>query len=411
MISSQMCWLRSQRRPPPTHVRSQWPAAEQMASSAFDKNCQGLPAYLRRHVSAATRFFRLPEPLLLESGLSLEGVTVAYRTWGDPANAANRTVLICHALTGSADVDAWWPGIISADGAFDPGKDFIVCSNILGSCYGTTGPASLRPGSSERYRADFPRITVRDMVSAQRALLDHLGIDRLALVTGPSLGGMQALEWALMHPDRVESIVPIGVGGRHSAWCIAMSEAQRNAIYADQHWNGGNYSDEHTPEAGLAAARMMAICTYRSWQSFDARFGRDERDDGKFEVQSYLRHQGEKINKRFDANTYVRLTQAMNDFDIGRGRGDYLSVMKSIRHPALVVSISSDLLYPPHEQRLLAQHMPHAQHALLRSSDGHDGFLIECGELARIIADFRLLRASGRVRRPRGVTGISAVAE
>jgi homoserine O-acetyltransferase len=378
-----------------------------MALSGSATGREALPQYLRQHISPATRFFRLPGPLLLESGLTLDAVTVAYRTWGNPANAAENAVLICHALTGSADVDAWWPGIIAEDGAFDPRTDFVICSNILGSCYGTTGPVSLQPGSGERYRAAFPRITVRDMVNAQRALLDDLRVERLALVTGPSLGGMQALEWALMYPERVDSIVPIGVGGRHSAWCIAMSEAQRQAIYADPDWNDGDYSDERTPEKGLAAARMMAICTYRSWQSFDARFGRQERDSGEFEVQSYLRYQGEKINRRFDANTYVRLTQAMNDFDLGKGRGAYPEVLQSIRQPALVVSISSDLLYPPHEQQLLVRHVPNAQHALLHSADGHDGFLIECKKLAGIITAFREARTAGvaakagRVRRLR----------
>jgi homoserine O-acetyltransferase len=372
---------------------------------------EALPEYLRQHISPATRFFRLPEPLLLESGLTLDGVTIAYRTWGDSANAAQNAVLICHALTGSADVDAWWPGIIAADGAFDPRTDFVICSNILGSCYGTTGPVSLQPGSAERYRATFPRITVRDMVNAQRALLDCLGVERLALVTGPSLGGMQALEWALMYPERVDTIVPIGVGGRHSAWCIAMSEAQRHAIYADPDWNDGHYSDERTPEKGLAAARMMAICTYRSWQSFDERFGRQERESGEFEVQSYLRHQGEKINRRFDANTYVRLTQAMNDFDLGRGRGAYPGILRSIRQSALIVSISSDILYPPHEQQLLARHLPNAQHALLNSADGHDGFLIECRKLASIITEFRQAQTSGVAVQAANVRRLSAVAE
>jgi homoserine O-acetyltransferase len=382
-----------------------------MASPDHASARQGLPAYLSRHVSPATQFFRLRKPLLLESGARLDEVTIAFRTWGDPANAAHNAVLICHALTGSADVDAWWPGIIGERGAFDPKSDFIICSNILGSCYGTTGPVSLRPGSNERWRGDFPRVTVRDMVNAQRALLDHLGVEKLALVTGPSLGGMQALEWAMMYPERVETIVPIGVAGRHSAWCIAMGEAQRQAIYADPHWNNGGYSDERVPEKGLAAARMMAICSYRSWESFDERFGRQVMDSGAFEVQSYLRYQGDKINGRFDANTYVRLTQAMNDFDIARGRGDYLEAMRSIRQRALVVSISSDLLYPPHEQQLLAQHMPNARHALLRSAHGHDGFLIESGELAGMIAAFRRSLHKRRAPRAERPACLSAVAE
>jgi homoserine O-acetyltransferase/O-succinyltransferase len=366
-----------------------------------------LPERLRRHVSPETRFLRLEEPLQLEAGGELERVTVAWRSWGDPANAVHNAVLICHALTGSADADAWWPGIIGKGGAFDPDTDFIVCSNILGSCYGSTGPVSPRPDGAGRWRADFPQVTVRDMVHLQRRLLDHLGIERLALVTGPSLGGMQALEWALLYPDRVASIVPIGVGGRHSAWCLAMSEAQRQAIYADPEWRGGHYDDDAPPEKGLAAARMMAICGYRSWHSFDARFGRDRRKDGVFQVQSYLRHQGQKINDRFDANTYVRLTQAMNEYDLARGRGDYEQVLASIEQPALVVSISSDILYPAHEQRELVRHLPNARYEILDSMDGHDGFLIQTAALSRLIADFR--RAGVHPRR--AAAALSAVAE
>lgn len=385
------------------------------AVSASSTTLSHLPHYLRRHISPDTRYFSVPGRVRLEAGQYLDDVTVAYRTWGDPANAARNAILVCHALTGSADVDAWWPGIIAEGGAFDPARDFIVCSNILGGCYGTTGPVSLWPGSRQRYRATFPRVTVRDMVQVQRLLLDYLGVDRLALVTGPSLGGMQALEWALMYPDRVRSIVPIGVGGRHSAWCIATSEAQRAAIYADPNWHGGNYSDDKPPARGLAAARMMAICSYRSWHSFDQRFGRSKREDGNFEVQSYLRYQGEKINGRFDANSYVRLTQAMNDHDIARGRGGYEAVIRSIAQRALVVSVSSDLLYPPQEQEILVEHLPRATYEILHSIDGHDGFLIESAELGRLIAGFRKgdrtrhAAKSGREELPQGL--LSAVAE
>ncbi len=318
----------------------------------------------------------------------LDEVVLAYRTWGSPRNAEHNAVLVCHALTGSADVEAWWPGIIGEGGAFDPRHDYVICSNILGGCYGTTGPASWRPGTRAPWRAAFPQVSVRDMVRVQRLLLDHLGVGQLALICGPSLGGMQALEWALMEPERVASIVPIGVGGRHSAWCIAMNEAQRAAIYADANWRGGYYEDDAPPEQGLAAARMMAIVGYRSWQAFDERFGR-ERRDGHFEVQNYLRYQGEKINRRFDAVSYVRLTQAMNDHDLARGRGDYPAVVAGIRQPALVVSVASDILYPPHEQQALARELPNARYEVLDSGDGHDGFLIETDKLAAMIAAFR----------------------
>lgn len=330
------------------------------------------------------------EPLQLECGDALRDVQIAYQTWGDIRNAAGNTVLICHALTGSADVDAWWPDIIGAGKAFDPDRDFIICSNILGSCYGTTGPLSQKPGTNEHYRSAFPRISVRDMVELQRFLLDALGIERIELVVGPSLGGMQALEWAVSYPDRVGAIVPIGVGGRHSPWCIGISEAQRAAIAADPNWKQGHYSEEARPMQGLAAARMMAICTYRSWKSFETRFGREQRPDGHYQIQSYLKHQGQKINDRFDANTYVTLTHAMHTHDLSRGRDDdYPGVLRSILQPTLVVSVSSDALYPPEEQELLARELPNACYEVLPSEHGHDGFLIETAALGDLIKRFR----------------------
>ena len=348
-----------------------------------------LPDYLLAQIAADTQYLHLPGEFLLESGERLQDVEIAYRTWGDPENAADHAILICHALTGSADVEAWWPNIIGPGKTFDPRNDFIVCANILGSCYGTTGPANHVPGSAERYRAAFPRISVRDMVELERLLLDELGVAKIELVTGPSLGGMQALEWAAMYPDRVGSVVPIGVGGRHSAWCIGISEAQRAAIATDPNWNGGYYSDDAPPEQGLSAARMMAVCTYRSWDSFAERFGREEREEDVYQVQSYLRHQGEKINERFDANTYVTLTHAMHTHDLARGRGAYPDVLAKIEQPALVVSVSTDALYPPAEQLELAEHMPNAQYKILDSQHGHDGFLIETEKLGEMIARFR----------------------
>ncbi|MCG8370970.1 MAG: homoserine O-acetyltransferase [Proteobacteria bacterium] len=358
-----------------------------------------LPTHLRSRIAKDTQFLGVPGDFVLENGEVLRDVEIAYRTWGDIENAQDRAILICHALTGSADVEAWWPGIIGRGGAFDPDRDFIVCANVLGSCYGTTGPVSFRPGTKTRYRADFPRVSIRDMVELERVLLDELGVDSVELVTGPSLGGMQALEWAIMYPERVGSVVPIGVGGRHSAWCIGVSEAQRAAIAADPDWNDGYYSDDRPPAAGLAAARMMAVCTYRSWQSFDERFGRERRDDERFQAQSYLRHQGRKINERFDANAYVALTHAMHTHDLARGRGDYPDILRSIGQPALVVSVSSDALYPPEEQRCLADRLPDARYEILDCPHGHDGFLIETEALGAMIGEFRERREANAQRR------------
>lgn len=348
-----------------------------------------LPEYLQQHISPETQYFALGKPLALESGGALSDVTVAFRTWGDIGNAKHRAILICHALTGSADADLWWPGIIGPGCAFDPADDFIICSNILAGCYGTTGPVSKHPQRQGLYEADFPQITVRDMVTLQAALLDQLGIDKLQLIIGPSLGGMQALEWALMYPERVQSIVPVGACGRHSAWCIGMSEVQRAAIEADPDWNGGFYAAGQPPEQGLAVARMMAICSYRSWHSMEQRFARERQPGGEFQVQSYLRYQGQKLNARFDANAYVRLTQAMNSHDVARARGSYPDVLRSLRQSALIVSVSSDILYPPAEQKLLAEYLPNAQYRVLESEHGHDGFLIDTRELGELVTEFR----------------------
>ena len=227
------------------------------------------------------------------------------------------------------------------------------------------------------------------MVQLQKRLLDHLGVETLELVTGPSLGGMQVLEWVAMYPERVRSFVPISTSGRHSAWCVGISEAQRAAIETDPKWQGGFYPVDDPPHQGLSTARMMAMCSYRSWHNFDERFARELRPEGHFQVQSYLRYQGDKINTRFDANSYYRLTQAMDTHDIARGRGSYPDVLRGIKQPCLVVSVTSDVLYPPHEQELLVEHLPNSEYELLDSNHGHDGFLIKTRQLGELIRQVR----------------------
>lgn len=340
-------------------------------------------------VSPETRLARLPAPVPTESGATLGDVTLAYRTWGTLAPKGDNAVLVCHALTGSADADDWWPGLIGAGAPLDPDRDFIVCSNVIGGCYGSTGPFSPGP-AGQRLGLAFPRVTVRDMVRAQKHLLDALGVSRLRLVIGPSLGGMQTLEWGASYPGFVEAIAPIGVSGRHSAWCIGIGAAQRAAIAADPDWRGGRYPDERLPARGLAAARMMAMVTYRSWRNFEDRFERGSDQLDGFDVESYLDYQGRKLVGRFDAASYYRLTEAMDSHDLGRERGgDYREVLRAIECPALIVSVSSDVLYPPHEQELLAEHLPAADYRELDSPHGHDGFLIDLEPLAEMISDFR----------------------
>ncbi|HIK05700.1 MAG TPA: homoserine O-acetyltransferase [Trichormus sp. M33_DOE_039] len=340
-------------------------------------------------ISPQTQYYHLPMPLELEAGGILTGVQVAYRTWGKLNSEGDNGILICHALTGSADADEWWEDLFGSGKAFDCDRDFIVCSNILGSCYGTTGATSINPQTGIPYGASFPAITIRDMVHLQAALIKDLGIKSLQLVIGGSLGGMQVLEWALLYPEIVQAIAPIATSGRHSAWCIGLSEAQRQAIYTDPNWQGGNYTTENSPTQGLAIARMIAMSAYRSWYSFTERFGRNyDRTAEQFAISSYLQHHGRKLVERFDANTYITLTHAMDSHDLAQGR-DYESVLRSIQQPALVVAINSDLLYPPIEQQELADLIPNGQLVSLTSTYGHDAFLIDTATLNELIINFR----------------------
>ena len=334
-------------------------------------------------------YVTLPYPVVLESGTELSQVTVAYRSWGRLNAAGDNAVLVCHALTGSADADQWWSGLIGPGKALDPARDFIVCSNVLGSCYGSTGPTSLSPLTGERYGAGFPRVTVRDLVQVQARLLDLLGVEELALVLGGSLGGMQALEWAALHPRRVRALAAISVGARQSPWCIGLSEAQRTAIYSDTRWRGGGYDPLDPPTGGLAAARMMALCSYRHWGEFGARFGRDLDEQGSFQVQSYLRHHGSKFVQRFDANSYVTLTRIMDSHDLGRDRDGIEAALAAIEIPALIVGSVSDVLYVPDEQRELAAYLPRAELSWLDSPHGHDAFLIDTDALGESLGGFR----------------------
>ncbi|MEA3503226.1 MAG: homoserine O-acetyltransferase [Actinomycetota bacterium] len=328
------------------------------------------------------RHFDLPAAFPLEKGGRLQGVRVAYRTWGEPRPTAT---LVCHALTGSADVDDWWRGLFGPGKTLDPDRSYIVSANVLGGCYGTTGPTSTKPGRIATYGPDFPTVTIRDMVRLQAALLDHLGIERLDLAIGGSMGGMQVLEWALMYPDRVDGIVPIGIDATQAPWSLALSEAQRSAIVNDPKYRGGRYSPARPPNSGLATARMIAMCSYRSPQNFAERFPRNG-DMSHFDIQSYLRHQGSKLGERFDANTYIALMSAMDTHDLGRGRGPIAGVLGRVNVPALVIAISSDVLYPASEVAGLAGLLGNADLAILDAPHGHDAFLIETDQLNDLIA-------------------------
>ncbi len=340
-------------------------------------------------VSPETRALDLDGAVELELGGRLAEVRVAFRTWGELDPDGANAVIVCHALTGSADADLWWTRMFGPGRALDPSRDFVVCSNILGSCYGTTGPTSLDPATGRPYHGGFPAITVRDMVRVQHALALRLGIRRIRMVIGGSLGGMQALEWALCHPEMVESVVFIASAARHAAWAIGLGEAPRQAILADPRWRDGRYDEADPPAAGLAAARMMAMLSYRSFASFEERFGRRPQTADLFAVESYLRFQGQQLVDRFDPASYVALTRAMDTHDVSRGRGDFDDVLRGLAQPMLVVSIDSDVLYWPAEQREVARLVPGARLAVLDSPHGHDAFLIDVDRLSGLVADFR----------------------
>ena len=362
--------------------------------------------------SDATQWLALGQPFALESGDILPDVQVAYRTWGTLSPEGDNAVVVCHALTGSADADTWWAPLFGPGRVLDPTRHFIVCSNVLGGCYGSTGPASVAP-DGQLWGPRFPRVTIRDQVRLQMLLADHLGIRGIRFVIGGSMGGLQALEWPLLDPERVGAVVSIAAAGRHPAWCIAWSEAQRQALLADPKFRGGHYEPAHPPRQGLAAARAVAMVSYRSPVSLGVRFGRaagreifagraDAPDE--FAVRNWLRHHGRELAKRFDANSYLRLIDAMDTHDLARNRGMYESVLKQIRQPVLVGSVITDALYVPLEQHSLAFLLPSGELFDIDSEHGHDGFLIDAAGFENRVRRFvdRLRTMQGAPLPPTG---------
>jgi homoserine O-acetyltransferase len=345
-------------------------------------------------ISDRTKFYKIPQPLQLELGATLTHAQIAYRTWGRLNANGDNAVLICHGFTASADADIWWGELFGKERVFNFEQDFIVCSNVLGSCYGSTGAASINSETGKLYGSSFPAITIRDMVRSQYELMQGLDISQWKLVTGGSLGGMQTLEWALMYPDLVKAIAPISISGRHSPWSIALAETQRQAIYTDPHWQNGNYDADSPPHQGLAIARMIATCSYYGRPDFIERFGREIDHKGNFAIANYLHHEGEEFLKRFDANVYISLTKAMDTHDLGRDRGDYHQVLNNILQPTLIVSTPTDLLYFPEEQEELAQFIPNAKLAKLVSTQGHDAFLIDLVNLNCLLTNWSLALVS-----------------
>ena len=338
-------------------------------------------------------FFQLPDPFPLESGEVLAGARVAYRTWGQLNAARDNVVWVCHALTANDDVLDWWPGLFGEGYFFDPADWFIVCVNILGSCYGSTCPLDVDPTTGEARFQNFPLLTIRDLVAAHDALRQDLGLTYVHTLIGGSLGGQQALEWAVTQPEVFGHLVVIATSARHSAWGIAFNEAQRLAIEADPtyHENGPGAGD-----AGLAAARAVALLSYRGYDAY-ANTQTDPDDDRlrDFRASSYQRYQGNKLVARFDAHSYVTLTRAMDSHHLGRGRGSVAAALASIRARTLVLGITSDVLFPLVEQRTIAAGIPGAVYWELDSSFGHDGFLLETVKITTALEAFYAAELAG----------------
>ncbi len=332
------------------------------------------------------QYYHHKAPFVLESGAVLEELQIAFQTYGALNRQGDNVVWICHALTANAEAADWWEGLVGEGKLFDPAHYFIVCANMLGSCYGSTGPKSINPATGKSYSADFPLLTIRDLVQAHRLLQVHLGIEKIRIAIGGSMGGQQVLEWAVSDPALFDQICLLATNAFHSPWGIAFNEAQRMAIEADPTLDSG------TPEAGkqgLEAARAIAMLSYRSYESYrrsQSESTTEKIDD--FLASSYQRYQGLKLHRRFDARSYLTLSKAMDSHHIGRGRGGATAALVQIRAQALVIGIESDVLFPPEEQAFLAKNIPDAYLEIMDSHYGHDGFLIEYEQIANLVSDF-----------------------
>lgn len=352
------------------------------------------------------QFVDLPGPVDLEEGGRLPAVRVAYETWGTPNADRSNGVLVEHALTGDAHVvgatgpgqstPGWWDGLIGPGRALDTDRWWVVCANIVGGCEGTTGPSSLAP-DGRPWGSRFPQVTIRDQVEVEAALSDALGVAQWAAVLGGSMGGMRVLEWAIEHPSRVARALVLATGARATADQIGLQTTQIHAINADPAFRGGDYYDAapgEGPHAGLGLARRIAHLSYRAEIELDTRFGNrpqgeeDPRRGGRYAVQSYLDHHDRKLVRRFDANSYVVLTESMNSHDVGRGRGGIPAALQRITAQTLVAGIDSDRLYPLRLQRELADLIPTSGPVhVVHSDHGHDGFLIEVDAVGKLVTD------------------------
>lgn len=333
------------------------------------------------------QYFKSKQPFVLESGTVLPEITIAYHTYGVLKGTDTKVVWVCHALTASADCADWWKGLVGEDCLINPDQYFIVCANILGSCYGTTGPLSVNPKTQDPYFSDFPAVTIRDMVNAHILLREYLQIEQIFLLMGGSMGGYQVLEWAMMEQKRIQKIFLIATSPSESAWGVAIHTAQRLAIEADLTWKDKH---EKAGAAGLKAARAIGMLTYRNYGIFqEAQTDPDPEKIDDFKASSYINYQGEKLVKRFNAYSYWLLTKSMDTHHLGRGRrGDLIKALNSIQQPVLIMGIRSDILCPLDEQRFMKEYMPNATLVEIDSTYGHDGFIIETVQISHHLSSW-----------------------
>ena len=316
----------------------------------------------------------------------LPEVEVEYTTYGTLSPAKDNIIWVCHALTADSRVADWWNNTVEEGKFLDPARWYVICANILGSPYGTTSPVSINPATGKQYGAEFPMITVRDMVALHRRLAQRLGIEHVELLVGSSIGGFQCMEWAIADPDFARRVALIATCTRSSAWAIAFNESQRMAIEADQTFHT---DDPEGGLAGMAVARSIALLSYRGAEAYNAT--QTDPDGEKlegFRVTTYQQHQGEKLRRRFNAHCYYRLSQAVDSHNIARGRGSVEEALRQIRAKALVVAITSDILFPPADHTVMVENIPSVEYRLIDSPFGHDGFLVEGEQLDTIIASF-----------------------
>ncbi|HEX8514962.1 MAG TPA: homoserine O-acetyltransferase [Bacteroidia bacterium] len=327
--------------------------------------------------------FTYQQPLPLENGKTLPAVEIAYRTYGSLNSRKDNVIWICHALTANSDVADWWDTLVGEGKTYDPSIHFIVCANIIGSCYGSSGPLSINSETQKPFFSTFPQVTIRDMVNAHIILRRQLNIEKINTIVGGSMGGYQVLEWVLEEPGIFDKMVLVATSPRESAWGIAIHTAQRLAIEADVTWDGMRAD---TGAKGLKAARAIGMLTYRNYGSFIKTQTDEEHKLDNFKASSYINYQGEKLVKRFNAFSYWILGKAMDSHNIARGRGTMEDVLKSIKTKTIIIGISSDQLCPVTEQKFLAQHIPHSTYIEIDSPYGHDGFLIEGKLIGEAIA-------------------------